>query len=336
MNAAAAAQERQIQSILGQATNVGKVLVQNAVEKVSSPETGSYLMKVLFYLLFYAFVIFIILMLVHFTITPVFRFTPDAKGYIGVPGTTDSKVYWAGTPPAALDSAPDSKDEINAFKFENKFSFSIDIMATKLSDTDSQSRLVLFKTFDFDNSGRDSNKNMSSEQFKQLCGYNPDSSTNNIQGGPSGENTQSYMANASSMIIYITETNDLVVTFFVGPNGTVYNSRPIRNIPLNEPFRVTVVVEEKLFTVYLNGKQTFQRIVSEGIRLNSVNGMKTDSQRFYAPPSWAEQPKKSIYIQNLILWPRMISYSEVVNASPALATADSFGVGTDMQGASCS
>ena len=105
---------------------------------------------------------------------------------------------------------------------------------------------------------------------------------------------------------------------------------------MNEPFRVTVVVEEKLFTVYLNGKQTFQRVVSEGIRLNSVNGMKTDSQRFYAPPNWAEQPKKTIYIQNLILWPRAISYSEVVSASPALATKDSFGVGTDMQGASCS
>ncbi len=326
---------RQVESILGQVTNIGKEYTQNAFEKVSSPETGSYILKVLFYLLFYTFIIFIGLMLVHFTITPVFRFTPGAKGYIGVPGTTDSKVYWTGKPPAALDSAPDPNDDINAYKFENNFTFSIDIMATKLSDTDAQSRLVLFKTFDFDNSGR-SNKKMSNDQFQQLCGYNPDSSTNNIQGGPAGENTQSYMANASSMIVYITETNDLVITFFVGPNGTVYNSRPIRNIPLNEPFRVTVVVEEKLFTVYLNGKQTFQRIVSEGIRLNSVNGMKTDSQRFYAPPTWAEQPKKSIYIQNLILWPRAIPYTEVVSASPALATASSFGVGTDIQGASCS
>jgi hypothetical protein len=324
----------QVQSILGQVTNLGKAYVENAtvaVKNVSTPETGNYIMKILFYFVFYAFIIFIVLTLVHFTITPIFRFTPGAKGYIGVPGTSDKEVYWPGKPPAPLDSAPDPDGLLKGFKFENNFTVSVDIFVTKLPDTAAQNRLILFKTFDFNGSGR-SKRTLTNEQFQQLCGVSQ-TTTNPSNDGPGpGQNTQSYMAQSSSMIMYLTDTNDLVVTFFVGPNGTVYNSRPIQNIPLNSPFRITVVVEEKLFTVYLNGKQTFQRIVSEGIRLNSVGGLKTDSQRFYAPPQWAEQPKKTIYIQNLILWPRVIPYTEVTSASPALATMDSFGVSTDTPG----
>jgi hypothetical protein len=332
-------QGQMVNSILGKVnaiTSLGKEAVRNTIENASSPETGSYIMKVVFYLLFYTFIIFIILTLVHFTITPVFRFTPESKGYIGVPGTSDSKVYWTGEVPAPLTSAPDPDDSIHAYKFENNFSFSVDLFVTKLSDTGANNRLVLFKTFDFDGSGRSKKSGVSEEQLKQLCGFSQTDTSVIPSGGPTNSDIQSYMAQASSMIMYLTETNDLVVTFFVGSNGTVYNSRPIRNIPLNTPFRVTVVVEEKLFTVYLNGKQTFQRIVSEGIRLNSINGLKTDSQRFYTAPTWADQPKKTIYAQNLILWPRAIRYGEVVNASPALATTASFNVPSDLAGASCS
>ncbi len=333
---------REVQSILGKLTNFGTSFVKNAslpvenvsyaIQNIGSAETGSYFMKVLFYVVFYTFIIFLVLTLIHFTITPIFRFTPGAKGYIGVPGTSDKEVYWAGQPPSPLDSAPDPDGVLKGFKFENNFTFSIDVFITKLPDTAAQNRLILFKTFDFNGSGRSKKITFTDEQFKSLCGI-AQTTTNPSQDGPGpGQNTQSYMSQASSMIVYLTETNDLVVTFFVGPNKTIYNSRPIQNIPLNTPFRITVVVEEKLFTVYLNGKQTFQRIVSEGIRLNSVGGLKTDSQRFYAPPQWAEQPKKTIYIQNLILWPRAISYSEVTSASPALATAASFGAPPDTPG----
>ena len=41
-------------------------------------------------------VVLIILIVVHYTITPIFRFTPGGKGYITVPGITrdDGAVYW--------------------------------------------------------------------------------------------------------------------------------------------------------------------------------------------------------------------------------------------------
>jgi hypothetical protein len=319
---------------LGGVTSFSTTTIKNAMANVSAPETGSYVMKIVFYLLFYAFVIFLVLSLVHFTITPVFRFTPGSKGIIGVSGTNDSGVYFPSVP-EPLASAPNPDDKLSKQPFINNFSFSIDITVAKLPDTDASNRLVLFKTYDFDGSGRPGQLGMSEQQLNQLCGYSQSNNTTIASSGPKNMNIQSFMAKASSMIVFLTETNDLVVTFFVGSNGTVYNARPIRNIPLDTPFRLTVVVEEKLFTIYLNGKQTFQRIVSEGISLNSFNSLPTNSQRFYAPPTWADQPKKSIYIQNLILWPRAISYGEVINASPSLATLSSFGIPSDVSGASC-
>jgi hypothetical protein len=319
-------------SILGKLSSFGKNTVSAAVTNVSSPETGSYIMNILFYLLFISFIIFLILTLIHFTITPIFRFTPESKGYIGVPGISDSGVYWTQVP-AALDSAPNPNDKIIAYPFENNFSFSFDCVVTKLSDTSATNRLILFKTFDMDGSGKVKSKQMTADELSKLCGTQ--TSPTSVQTKTDEQNLQTYMARASSMIVYLTETNDLVVTFFVGSTPTIYNSRPIRNIPLNNPFRVTVVVQERLFTVYLNGKQTFQRMVTEGIGLNSSNQLNTTSQRFYAPPTWAEQPKKTIYIQNLILWPRAISYGEVTNASPALATLSSFNIPSDVSSASC-
>ena len=86
-----------IQEILGRAGSVvtnAKSTISNTVSSISGPETGSYILKVIYYLLMYSFFIFLILLLVHFTVKPIFRFVPGGKGIIGVPGTSDDKVYW--------------------------------------------------------------------------------------------------------------------------------------------------------------------------------------------------------------------------------------------------
>jgi hypothetical protein len=58
-------------------------------------ESGG-LMSVAGTLLAVILVILIILIIVHYTITPIFRFTPGGKGYITVPGITrdDGAIYW--------------------------------------------------------------------------------------------------------------------------------------------------------------------------------------------------------------------------------------------------
>lgn len=292
------------------ATNKAKGALQGAISGVTGPESGSYILKVIYYLLMYSFFIFLILLLVHFAVKPIFRFVPGGKGVIGIPGSTNDKVYWNDRKqPLVRSQAPLESDDMAAADFSNNFSFSIDLYVRKLPDTGIKNRLILIKSTRPDSSGN--------TQFETA----PTASDTSLEA---------FMNNKSSMIMYLTETNDLVVTFFngVGTNRAAFASRPIYNIPLYTPFRVTVVVESRIFTVYMNGKQVFQRIVSSEL-------MADKNQRFYSPPSWAEVPSKTIFLQNFHLWPRVISATEVAEAQPALATAPDFDMPAEAGTGSC-
>jgi hypothetical protein len=133
----------------------------------------------------------------------------------------------------------------------------------------------------------------------------------------------------------------LVVTLFSGSDGKPYSSRQIKNIPLYTPFRVTVVVEDKTFTVYINAQQAFQRTIpsSAPITLNtfdSLSSITQKSQRFFPPPAWADLPVKTVFLQNLHVWNRAIKYREVQTAQPALALESDFNMPKESGTSVCS
>jgi hypothetical protein len=311
--------ESTVLQILGQTVEASKKAVVTGVNSFArtagyrgvsfTEEGGNYALKTLFYLVLYAFLLFLVLVLVHFTITPVFRFVPGSKGYIGVPGTTDDQVYWnTKRQPPPSDMVPKEDDNLAAYPFINNFTFSCDLYVRRLTDTDRKNRVILFKT----------NRRSS-----------------DLPAPPSSSALVDYMAENSSLIVYLTDTNDLVVTMFSGMNPTQYASPYIKNIPLYTPFRLSVVVEDKTFSVYLNGKQTFQRVAPTPFTLNTKSAELTGQQRFYAPPAWADSPSKSVFVQNFHLWPRAISYTEVLAAQPALARAEDFDLPPEPSGGTC-
>ena len=271
----------------------------------------------------YLFILFVVLLIVHFSITPVFKFTPGAKGYIGITSETDDKVYWNDKKQPLSDQiarAPKVGDDLASYPFVTDFSFSVDLFVRRITDAEnSNQRVILYKTFEYGSDLADK---------KPVTG-------SDIYALPSftDESLEQYMQKHCSMYMYLSDTNNLGVTFFSGPTGVPYSIREIRNIPLYTPFRVTVVCQGRTFTVYVNGKQTFQRLIPEAITLNSMNSMSTTTQRFYASPEWAKRPTQTIFLQNLHLWPRAITYTEVTNAQPALALPSDFEmtpeVGTD-------
>jgi hypothetical protein len=134
------------------------------------------------------------------------------------------------------------------------------------------------------------------------------------------QTTQAVLVKKSYMGMYLTDTNDLIVTFV--SQGTPYSTRPIKNIPFYTPFRITVVVEDKSFSVFINGQQAFQRIVPGVLTFSRPAQTPLTSKllKFYPPPFGPP-----IYVQNLHLWPRAISYKEVQRAQPALALESDFG-----------
>jgi hypothetical protein len=309
----------QILGTAGQAISSAGTTAKNAIAgattTITTGETGSYILKVLYYLMMYSFFIFIILLLVHFTYKPIFRFIPGTKGIINIPGASDDKVYWNDRKqPANRSYVPVIGDELASYPFVNNFSFSVDLYIRKLPDTDVKNRVILIKSTPPPNNN-----------FKEF----------DTPPAVSFESLESYMNQSSgrygTMIMYLTQTNDLVVTFFnnnLSGQSIAYASRPIYNIPLYTPFRVTVVVESKMFTVYMNGKQVFQRVLP-----NDIAG--ASPQRFYSPPGWATLPTKTIFLQNFHLWPRAISSTEVSQAVPALATAPDFDMPAEAGGGSC-
>jgi hypothetical protein len=262
----------------------------------------------MFYVFLYTFLLFLVLVLVHFTIRPVFKFTPGSAGIIRVTAPTDDKVYWnAKAQPPAEDCVPKQGDSLESYDFTNNFSFSVDLYVRKMTDTAPNKRVILYKTYKY-----------GSDLSTAIAG------PSGLSAGPATDAVrETFMQSKCSMYMYLSDTNNLGLTFFAGPSGTAYSIREIENIPFYTPFRVTVVVEEKTFTMYINAKQTFQRVVPSILSLNTSGGLATTSQRFYSPPAWANS--QTVFLQNFHLWPRAISYPEVQQAQPALARKEDFG-----------
>jgi len=332
------AQLSAIDKILGgasQAVSQASSYASSTATYYASEENGNFMLKVLFYLLMYAFVVFLIMVLINYSFTPIFKFSPGGAGILTIPAMNDNLVYWNKglTPPE--ERVPLETDSLALYDFENNFSLSVDLYVRSLPTTgDVKKRLILYKTYQYGNSlGTAGTASVS-------YGSSPMSAL------PSG-NLQDLLKDNTSMALYLTGTNDLIVEFYIQTRAAVaapapaaaavvtpYACRPIKNIPLYTPFRITVVVEDKSFSVYLNAKLTFQRSIpiATNIIKNAATGTapadrKTDKQRFYTPST--AYAGSEIFTQNLILWPRAISYSEVLKAQPSLASVEQFGAGAD-------
>ena len=289
--------------------------VTSFTSSVTAPETGSYVLKVLYFVFLYLFVLFLILVFIHYTLFPVFYFTPGTKGYIRIPSTGDDIVYLTDkkVPTPGL-MMPTQGDKLDGQPFLNYFSFSVDILIRKLPQTVSKTRLILYKS--------------SVEK-------------GNLEAPPSTPNSpltfdsfMNYMSKNSSMIMYLTETNDLSITFFCD-NDKKYSIPYIKNVPLYTPFRISCVVDKNMFTVYLNGKHTFQRPVAGGIRNNFF--VPGNTNKFFVAPVWANTPTQTVFLHNFHLWPRAILQAEVAQALPSLASISDFGADPEQSvGLSCS
>ena len=266
---------------------------------------ASFFLNVLFYLFMYAFLIFLVLVFIHFTVRPIFIFTPGGPGYISMAANNDNIVYWnSKKQPANSSIVPVGGDSLDGNDFTNNFSFSLDLYVRKIKDTNPFTRLILYK-------GNKSAVPLTPPPFTPTD-QNPQFTMDDFT---------SYMQTSqSSMIMYMTDTNDLVITFF--SDGASYSCPPIKNVPLYTPFRISVITESSLFTVYLNNKLLFQRVLPSKIK-SPVN------QVFYSSPSWANLPNQTIFIQNFNLWNRVIPYAELLGAQPALALTSDFGLPKD-------
>ena len=196
----------------------------SAVDSSSLLQTG---FTYLFYLCISAFVIFLLLVLVHYTYTPIFSFSSGDGGVVPIgSGVSDAQLIWEEEPPgSALISELEKVLPCG-------FTLSLDIFIDKDLAVSNTERMILYR----------GKKAVVPNSAKTLQANYPD----------------------SNLLIYLqNDTNDLVVsavTFDAG--GEYIESAPtVLNVPIRQPFRLSTIYLPNLLEVYMNGRFVGSRVL---------------------------------------------------------------------------
>lgn len=181
----------------------------------------------LFYLSITAFVIFLLLIIVHYTYTPIFSFSAGDGGYIKLAsGVSDSQIAWEDEPPGST----------LVTKFTNilpcGFTVSLDVFIDKDLSLSNMERMILYR----------GKTPVVPDKTKTLQANYPE----------------------SNLLIYLqNDTNDLVVSAITSDaTGSFVESAPtVLNVPIRKPFRVTAVYLPNLLEVYMNGRFIGSRVL---------------------------------------------------------------------------
>jgi len=243
-----------ISEVLKNVTNLGKTIKTasrikpvgpppEAANAIGQPVQGSGFVRILMYVIAGILLIGIILLAIDQWITPIFQKSPGAPGYIPIPGTDMSEVYWSkaadvrdilvGTPPPATNGTP----PLSTVVLEGQTSYSITMD-------------VLIK-----------------DEYPQDLG--------------AGQNqrvffTMSQSVNNPSVRVSLeNEKNTVIITCF-DADGLQQSVR-LDNVPIHAPFRVGLTISPYLMEGYLNG------LLVQTRQLNSPPKPPTTGDKIFAP-----------------------------------------------------
>lgn len=239
-------------------------------------------------------VVLIILIIVHYTITPIFRFTPGGKGFITVPGITrdDGAIYWEQEYPHGPLSEADTIFSGQPAISKN-YTMSIDFYFNDL------------------------NHGLNKDNLRPLF----------YRHNPLGQGLD-----YSVGMFLDPQVNDILVQVRTVTGDTEVIR--LRNVVAKVPIRVGVVVGEQYFEAYRNGSLVATRRLMSAPKAaggefwadpgaapgSSMTAPKTDG----CTPTSAGPLGGAV---NLHLWRRVLSPGELKFSTPALPSADLFKTG---------
>ena len=226
-------------------------------------------------------VLLIIILFVHFFITPIFRLRPGTPGLIPVPGFDDGILYWS----SSSTLLPNATLPIRSQSYG--YSFHVDIFIENPLAFSPTPRLL------FHRGGV-------------------------MKESPSGATLLGILQRYNVAVALTPDTNDLLVSVLNKEKGM--ETSILHNVPVQTPFRLSTVIMEQGMEVYLNGQLVKTR-------------------RFKAPPlditgDIVPMPGLAT-LRQLKLWGRVLSASEIREATPALSTAKDFNLGPIPSSTSC-
>jgi len=248
---------------------------------------GSSIARILSYVLAIFVVIMVILLFINFFITPIFRLRPGGPGIIPVPGFDDGKLFWNKNSAGQIlnKNLPIASQSFG-------YTMNLDVFVQNPLQFSRHPRVFF---------SRGATKTET----------------------PSGDTLLGVLSNYNIAAGLLPDTNDLIVSVLNKDNNM--ESVVIPNIPIQEPFRLSMVVMEQALEVYINGH--LMRTRSFGAPPKSVEG------DIY-PAAGIEA--NVVLVRNLKIWSRILTTSEIREASPALSTGKNFGAGPMPSSTSCS
>ncbi len=257
--------------IFGSSDDYGASYYTNSTMESTSSNVAKYVLYIGGFLI----LTLILLIIVHYTIKPIFRFKPGDPGVIGVPGTNPtSEVYWSKTAETIDLTSPRSF----IYDMAYNYSFAVDILVNDPTvGIGKRPRIILYRA----------NNPINSTTFTD---------TSTIQSFFSSNNNFNF-------IVYLDgQTNDLYVSTATYKNvsqGSTVVTLPsietvaIPNVPVNKPIRLAVGLAQQFMEVYVNGYLVKSRTYQAGYNLPSVKGKK-----IYPSPLQVTPAK----VKNLTLW----------------------------------
>ena len=253
------------------------------------------------YILGIFLVIMVILVIINYTITPIFRLYPGGPGYIPVPGGDTSQIYWKTT----KDTAPMMDASSSVVGIASQWSFAIDIDIKNPMHVSPSPRVLFHR-------GPSSSTIVPSGS----------SSTGTLLSTPT--TLKGLLGNYNVAIALLPDTTDLVVSVLNSSSGM--ENVILQNVPIQTPFRVGVILSDTAMEVYLNGLLQRTRTYESGTTPFNATGM------FFPPQGMNAETAQ---VANLHVWNSVISANQMRYASPALMTVKS-GAKSDIPSSSCS
>ena len=236
-----------------------------------APQTG--VISYIFAFSLFMFIVFLVLVFIHYTLFPVFALSPNDNGFISIPTASDRQLAYPNAP-AAADLSGNFKDLPAC-----TYTLGMDVFLSGNFQASRIPRVILY---------RSPERVDLTSPVKDTEGHLRDS-----------------FPDTNILIWLDSMKNDLFVSVMTKDSSdrTVLETiSPIENVPVKHVFRVTVVFTRTFLEVYINGKLE-KSMAYKGTLIDIA-----DNAAIFPVVS---SIGPSVLISNLALWPRVLTAREV-------------------------
>lgn len=230
----------------------------------------------------YVFSILIILLIislfVHFFITPIYRFHPGAPGIISIPGFDDGKLFWNNSNVGQILSA-----DLPIRNMVTGYSFILDVFIENPLQFSKHPRII----------------------FSRGATLRETPTSNTLLG---------IFENYNIAVALLPDTNDMIVSVLNKDNNMENVILP--NVPVQEPFRLGVILMDRALEVYMNGYL---------MKTRTFHSAPKDVKGDIFPASGIEANMAKL--RTLKIWPRLLTSAEMRDTQPSITKASDFGAG---------